>query len=226
MRTIRSFKSSSPVCRFLYLQLCSRSISTSRISEDFEQQPVIDLIDSNVTSKRSNVQKTKLQRSLETPKKRLLTSAERGSMDAQSEDVMDLLNESLHSSKMHGLFRNTGDASKFVEITSVNQNQDRSHTTAFWSSSILEKFAARIFADKGEDEAIKFASKAVQYITSRLQRKEPLFRALLTKKMSFKRVPRIFFRPTHEFLKVGADEQHSDRRQSILRESGASERSL
>ena len=135
---------------------------------------------------------------------------------------MDVLNEALASPAMHDLFRRTGNASKYVEFTSVLQNTDRSHTTVLWSSSVLDKFARHMRKEKGEEEAEAFAKKAVGHVNTLLQRREPQFRSLLTKKMSFKRVPRLFLRPADPSLGLrDSDQLGTDHRQRILREAGA-----
>jgi ribosome-binding factor A len=174
----------------------------------------------------TNAQTAKLQRSLETPSKRLLTNAERGVMDAQSEDVLEVLNEALSSSQLYNLFQKTGDASKFVEFSLVRLNQDRSHTTVLWSSSVLEKFAAKVRGTAGEQEAARFAKRAVENVNSRLQRREPLFRSLLIKKMDFKRVPRLFFRPLDASLTAaeGSGANAVDQRQVVMQEFAARKR--
>jgi hypothetical protein len=186
----------------------------------------IELVDSKTSrvdgQKLSNKQVAKLQRGLESPKKRLLTGAERGALDAESEDLMDLINEALGSSHFYNLFRNTGDTSKYVEIISVLQNQDRSHSTALWTSRVLTQFAAEVDEVKGREEALRFAKNASVYVTARLQSREPLFRSMLTKKMDFKRVPRLFFRPADDALGLKDSELEADKRQQILREAGAS----
>lgn len=190
-----------------------------------ELSSAIELVDSKTSrvdgQKLSNKQVAKLQRGLESPKKRLLTGAERGALDAESEDLMDLINEALGSSHFYNLFRNTGDTSKYVEIISVLQNQDRSHSTALWTSRVLTQFAAEVDEVKGREEALRFAKNASVYVTARLQSREPLFRSMLTKKMDFKRVPRLFFRPADDVLGLKDSESETDKRQQILREAGA-----
>jgi len=186
----------------------------------------VELVDTKASrtssgGKLSNSQLAKLQRGLEKPAKRLLTNAERGTLDAESEDMMDLLNEALSSSHLYNLFRNTGDTSRYVEFTKVFQNQDRSHTTAMWSSTVLEQFTAEVCETKGYDEALRFTKNASAYVTARLQSREPLLRSLLTKKMDFKRVPRLLIRPADDLLGLkNSEDNDRDFRQRILREAG------
>lgn len=90
-------------------------------------------------------------------------------MDAHSEEVCDILNDSLSSSRLHGLFRGAGDTSKYIDFTLVIVNQDGSHTTAFWHCSILTAFAVEIEKGKGVQAAERFAERAEIYVSSRLQ---------------------------------------------------------
>jgi len=200
--------------------------NTAEIEWQGDGGAALELVDTKTSKtstggRLSNSQLAKLQRGLEKPAKRLLTNAERGTLDAESEDMMDLLNEALSSSHLYNLFRNTGDTSKYVEFTKVFQNKDRSHTTAMWSSTVLEQFTAEVCETKGYDEALRFTKNASAYVTARLQSREPLLRSLLTKKMDFKRVPRLIIRPADDLLGLkNVEDNDRDFRQRILREAG------
>lgn len=133
---------------------------------------LVSLLDGAPTqssSGRSTKQQSKLSKSLETPLKRPLTAAEIGAMDAHSEEVLDILNDSLASTHFYGLFRGAGDTSKYVDFALVTVNQDGSHTTAMWQSAVLAAFAQRIKDARGMAEAAKFAERAEGYVTARLQ---------------------------------------------------------
>lgn len=142
--------------------------------------------------------RAKLGRTLETPQPRseLLSERQKGMNTAFAEEIMDILNDAMASSKVgRGLFRGTDDASAAVEIIACKVNSDVSHVYAEWSSPIIQGFAEEIERDLGEEKAKSFLKKSANYITARLSRHEGRFRTYLLRRIESKRVPRIYFKP-------------------------------
>jgi len=167
--------------------------------------------------------RSKLVKGLVTPEKKLLSVASQGMLEATSEDVRDVLNDVLDSSALDRLFRGSRKASHVVEVSSVVLNQDYSHAHAHWRSPFMEQFVEAVYREKGEAEAKRMAKKACLYVTTKLQRAEPLFRSMIIKKMDFRRVPRVLFAPEDAdmFLKIDGAE---DFRQEFLQEQMRLER--
>ena len=89
--------------------------------------------------------KGRLHKALETAVKDVaLPAAAQGQLDAFGEDLADLLNEAIASKALASTFRGAPLSSDVVEIKHVTVNRDRSHLTAFWSSSILNGFAQMV----------------------------------------------------------------------------------
>ncbi len=142
--------------------------------------------------------RAKLSRSLETrlPKSEVLSDRLKGVNDVFAEEIVDVLNEALASTKVGGnLFRGTMDASDAVEIVICKVNSDVSHVYAEWRSKIVQDFANEIKRDMGVDKAEKFIKKSEKYITGRLTRSEGSFRTYYARRIQSKRVPRIYFKP-------------------------------
>ena len=163
--------------------------------------------------------KGRLQKALEAaPKDVALPAAAQGQLDAFGEDLADLLNEAIASKALAATFRGASSSSDVVEIKQVTVNRDRSHVTAFWSSSILNGFAQLVHdspssghsrhpgttaspnddSNEGDDDENSEASqvwlRGVRHINRKLQQREPQFRAFLCRKVHFRKVPRVFFR--------------------------------
>ena len=149
--------------------LCTRGGPEPDPSTDPRLVSLLDGAPTQSSSGRSTKQQSKLSKALETAPKRPLTAAEIGAMDTHSEEVLDILNDSLASSHFFGLFRGAGDTSKYVDFSHVAVNQDGSHTTALWQSAVLASFAQRVKAARGLPEAARFAERAEGYVTARLQ---------------------------------------------------------
>lgn len=156
--------------------------------------------------------RAKLGRSLETPLPKSERMSERlvGVNSAFAEEILDVLNEALGSSKVgRNLFRGTVDASDAVEITVCKVNSDVSHVYAEWSSRIIEGFAKELEREMGTDHAQRFMKRSEAYITARLARHEGKFRTYYARKIQSKRVPRIYFKP-HNKKPEFSEEQRAE----------------
>lgn len=154
--------------------------------------------------------RAKLSRTLETPQPRseVLSERQKGMNTAFAEEIMDVLNEAMASSKIgRGLFRGTDDASAVVEITACKVNSDVSHIYAEWSSPIINGFADEIKGNMGEEKAKKFQKKSENYVTARLAMREGRFRTYLLRRIESKRVPRIYFKPFRPKNEFGPEQK-------------------
>ncbi len=152
------------------------------------------------------------------------------SQDAACEDIMDDMNELLSSNQfLHFLKRGTS-ASQVVEVVHVDINQDFSHVTAFWRSSFINKFIAFTVQEEQEKEgggeavAQKLHRRFTKLINAKLQDAEPKFRSNLLKTMTFRRVPRIFFKPIgarRQKQQSSYDGSNNEQRQQFLRDNSA-----
>lgn len=131
---------------------------------------------------------------------------------------MDDMNELLASKTFLHFFRRGITASQVVEVVHVDINQDYSHATAYWKSSFVNRFISFVAKEKGAElgdnvRGIEVAEKLhkqfTKLINTRLQDSESRFRSNLLKTMSFRRVPRIFFRPIAKRRGVGSGKQKS-----------------
>lgn len=116
-------------------------------------------------------------------------------ISATGADVADVINEALSTAKLAGTFRRVKDPSEFVKIAKVVMNRDYSHADAFWTCPIVQKFVSSCPETFSIERKNQIAAKMETYITKSLQKREPQFRSQLTMKISFKKTPRIFFRP-------------------------------
>eukprot|EP00607_Mallomonas_marina_P007768 CAMPEP_0182417316 /NCGR_PEP_ID=MMETSP1167-20130531/1748_1 /TAXON_ID=2988 /ORGANISM="Mallomonas Sp, Strain CCMP3275" /LENGTH=211 /DNA_ID=CAMNT_0024590761 /DNA_START=143 /DNA_END=778 /DNA_ORIENTATION=- len=149
----------------------------------------LDLVSELDKSRKSKKLFKKLDRS---PKKEL-SEISIGIRDAEGAHVADILNEALGSNAFIGTFRGISDASSMIEIAAVRIIGDGSKLVALWTSSYLESFLINVKEKHGTGDANRMSANVTKYITQRLQKKEPHFRAVLVRKMDFKRVPRLSF---------------------------------
>ena len=116
-------------------------------------------------------------------------------------------------------FPDIGGTETTMEIAEVIVNSDLSHATLLWTSSILDGFAEMVLESKGHEDCGKFCVNSTKILTKRLQACEPRFRATLARKMRFKRIPRLFFRPLDPLLGTAVREE--DHRQEFLRSNAS-----
>jgi ribosome-binding factor A len=135
----------------------------------------------------------KLRKNLEKEQKSVLDFASQGASDTTAEEIREVLNEALESSKFSYVFKGFSDASKLIEITEVTCNRDFSNTSAYWHSLPMEVFVGTVQKKLGDKEAVKYARKIGMQIETTLRSKEGMMRSYLMRKMDFKRVPRIMF---------------------------------
>jgi ribosome-binding factor A len=165
--------------------------------------------------------KAKLKRSLDKDKTCEIKPSVQGYLDSIGEDICDALNEALSSKECYKLFKGSTDAGNLIEFSEVRPNQDCSHVTVLWSSDIIRTFIRELNATHGYEEAEKFSQKSFQYINEKLQKREAVFRSFLIKKIHFKRVPRVFFRP-HDTDLMKEFLIKNDVRQKVLKEFSSS----
>lgn len=163
----------------------------------------------------------KLNRSLQQKAKPALGAAGVGILEHTAEEISDYLNEALASAKLCDMFKGVRKASNIVEISECIINQDFSHVTAYWSSDLANDFT-KFLNKKGTSQtsldADKLAERLNHTVTKTLQSCEGVFRAHIMKKMEFRRVPRVFFRPLCEKKKANLARMNNEVRQEFLRE--------
>ena len=137
----------------------------------------------------------KLQKGLEKENKAVLDNVSQGTTDTTAEEIREIINEFLESSKFRNVFKGFKDSSQLVEIVEVSCNRDFSNTTAYWQSLPMEVFIHAVKKKLGLQAATKFSKKIGDTIDTKLRVREGLVRSYLLKKMDFKRVPRVMFRP-------------------------------
>lgn len=138
----------------------------------------------------------KLSRPLKTPQKQTPSPLGLGILEATASDITDDLNLALTSTSLRSLFANKADPSQVVTITEVVVNKDCSHADARWDSPHLTEFIEALSRRSPPDEAeYRLVCKMTKNLTQRLQAKESKFRTHLIKTMTFRRVPRVFFKP-------------------------------
>lgn len=152
------------------------------------------LLDEVASSKRF-----KLNKSLVAPEKEQITSQMDGILGATAEEIMDDMNEALESAQFATIFGNKfASLSDALEISSLVLNKDISHAHARWHSPIIAGFVDSLV--KREDISLAqlhLARKMTNNISRRLQSNEGKFRSHIIRTINFRRVPRIFFRPSH-----------------------------
>lgn len=170
----------------------------------------------------SSNRSAKLNVGLEKKTKAVLDVASQGVSEAACEDIMDDMNELLSSKHFLHFLRRGTTAAQVVEVVHVDINQDYSHVTAFWKSNFVDKFISFAAKEEGQETALKLRKRFTKAISSKLMDAEPRFRTSLMKTMSFRRVPRIFFKPISDRKQRinPASPQSSDQRQQLLREKG------
>ena len=145
-------------------------------------------------SKVSLRKRAKINKDLESRQKEI-SERGRGILNAAGTDIADVINDCLSSSKFSRVFRRVmKDPTDYVHISRVVVNRDLSHADAYWSSPMINNFVKSCKGVLPDERCDSLQLKMAKSITDRLQKCEPQFRSQLSKKISFKKVPRIFFR--------------------------------
>jgi hypothetical protein len=102
----------------------------------------------------------------------------------------------------------------------ASYSRSQSHVIAYWKSDVLEEFWASMELDNTitEEKAAKFKQKTVDYMEKQLQQAESVFRSYLIRKMDFRRVPRIEFRPYFSLHETPSDVR-ADSMTQLLRQN-------
>jgi hypothetical protein len=130
-----------------------------------------------------------------------------GMLDAEAEEISEVLNEALETATFESLIpwspKRPGD---FLYFKYVRLNRDSSHVTAYWTSDLLEDFVG-LMGDVDDVDATPdrdyLTKRMVNYLNKRLSQREPQFRAVLARKLPFRRVPRVYFLPDDASLGHG-----------------------
>jgi len=164
----------------------------------------IDLVDQLDAAKGEGVRSSRtggrLKKSLVKKESPELDPVSQGSMDATSEEIRDVLNEHLESFKFAYAFKGFKKASELVEIVELQCNHDYSCATAMWRASSMERLVKSMEAKHGEKEANTLAKRIIKNIDQVFREKEGIMRTNLMRKMDFKRVPKLMFRPKDSSL--------------------------
>ena len=150
----------------------------------------------------------KLKRTLTKQEEKVLDLASQGSMDATAEEIRDVLNEYMESNKFTYAFKGFKKATDLVEIVDVKCNHDYSNAIAYWKANTMELLVKSMEIQHGEMEATKLAAKIVGNINQVFRDKEGLMRSNLMRKMDFKRVPKIQYKPEDPSLGLIEPEQN------------------
>jgi ribosome-binding factor A len=203
-----------------------RKSSVERATEKLLNKIDPSSITSETGQRLPSAKRSKLNKGLDKTEKVVISECNKGIMDQSGNEIAEIINETLASRSFYKIFKGCDDASKVVEIEEVKINRDCSHAYAYWSSDILNKFAETMVLDNkiNQEDYNRFVTKSVKYIHSHLQIREGFFRSKLAQKMSFKRVPKIYFKPMYPDL--NPNKKETDMRQQVLRESLGNEENL
>lgn len=162
--------------------------------------------------------KSKLSKGLEQKAKPTLDSFSLGLLDSTSEEIMDIVMETFESPDLLNMFKGGPDASRNVTVEHITINQDYSHITVWWSSSLIVEFTKFMGEKQSREASAQLHARMTENVTKRLQSCEGVFRKHLRRRMDFKKLPRIFFRPHDDLKRKERNKQQSDMRQQFLRD--------
>jgi hypothetical protein len=151
--------------------------------------------------------KFKLKQNLSRKAEPEMSESSQGMLDAVGEDIRDHLNEFLNSATFMYLFKDVPKSSTVIEFVHVKANRDYSSVIALWQSKSLDYFAAAVLAKMGPEEAEKFCKRSVENVEAKLKKKVGPCRSYLMRKMDFKRVPQLTFRPHDPHLGLQLTEE-------------------
>lgn len=134
--------------------------------------------------------RVKIRRGLESKKSQELIPGAEESLDTLSMEILEVLEKSLASRALAGLFDEISVPSDVVQFNKVKVNQDLSHVDVFWESDILESFVLKANEKLGSLEGEKIRKKLFNGVNSKLQQKESRFRTQLMRTIHLRRVPR------------------------------------
>ena len=176
------------------------------------QDPTLPNVDSRT--------RRKLSQPLLKKKKKELGPISQGLIESHAEDLHEVVFDAFQTVSFYGIFKGVRDTSKVIHIDSVMFNKDGSHAYVMWSSFILNRFAFHMQQKMGDEEAFRFVKKATNYMNKRLKTREGKLRHKIVQKMTFKRVPRIYFKPTDAQFELKTKEQieFEQAREQILRD--------
>ena len=136
----------------------------------------------------------KLSSTLEKRVARELPESAVGIISTTGDEIANVLSEIIATNTFYRIFRGTKRLDEVIEIEDVKVNQDYSHATVYWSSTLINNFLNLVHKKFGPEEYNKLYEATTKKVDGTLQRLEPKFRSILAKKMSFRRVPRLFFK--------------------------------
>jgi len=137
----------------------------------------------------------KLSTGLEVKKKKPMDSFELGMLETRSVEMLDILSDALESKLVYGIFPDIPDTSKVVSFSHVKSNRDMTQVTVVWHSDLFLDFIHQVTIKHGESDGKSLEKKIFKKTTTLLQAKESKFRTYLMRHMSFRRVPRLIFKP-------------------------------
>lgn len=169
-----------------------------RRSKSAEDKETIEITESN-SPRPTSIKKLKqsLIDDLPTQYRPHLEKRIQGEESALEFEIEEALSECLLSKSCETLFnpkKRQHDA-QFVEIEDVKISQTSTDIYVYWRSKVMNDFIDLVKERKGEEEATKILKVSNTQINKKLQEREGKFRTYLIRKVHFKRVPRIFFKP-------------------------------
>lgn len=174
----------------------------------------VDMLDSPTASLKGN----KLNKPLTKVAAKPNSPKTDGLLDMGAQDIMDDLNLTLSTFSLSRAFK-VKDVSLSIQITSAVVNRDCSHVDAKWHSEALEGVVQMLAVrPKPSPEDKLLVETVVHKVSKKLQDMEGRFRARMIRTMSFRRVPRVFFRASApiltalKHLQQALDAEDADRR--------------
>ena len=180
--------------------------NSARVSSDKNHMnSIVELLDSSFNGS------GKIKRNLEAKEVESISSVGAEYLNSLSTEILDVLNDSLNSSKMNSVFPVDSTLGCVVEIDSVSVDERTSHVTAYWASPMLAQFLQTVHNKLGNDSFAEFEKQSSLFVTAKLQHQEPVFRTFLSSRLNFRRVPRITFHAQEKII------EKNDQRQLFLR---------
>jgi hypothetical protein len=207
-------ESTSPVKETIPKAAHKRSVGVKWNNDNKDKDGLASMIDPS--------ESRKTHTALQKKKTGALSSGLVGEMEAVGEEICDFMDLCLKEMRSKSIFQGVppGKCHEYVHFEHANINQDWSHVIAYWKSDVLEEFWASMELDNTitEEKAAKFKQKTVDYMEKQLQQAESVFRSYLIRKMDFRRVPRIEFRPYFSLHETPSDVR-ADSMTQLLRQN-------
>jgi ribosome-binding factor A len=125
----------------------------------------------------------------------------------QSQELQQILTDTLELIDFSKVLPNVGNPSEFIEIERVKLNPDCSHADTFWTSAILHDFYLTLIEKAEIDEEVHYSEKDLQKFLSKLisvnkflQENDGKFRTAIIRKVNYKRVPKVVFHIDKQLL--------------------------